>query len=364
MKEKKILDALNDIDDKFIEEAMPVEKKAVPFKWLKAVACFILVLGVGAGIWTLTKKPDTPVDKTTSQEDVPVGKGENKNTENKEVGSETTKVTNENKQNTELYTEIAVLENSNEAVDENYWKKLDINQQYNFISLDKSKYENTNTEIEFSVTDQKIADTIASGTDLYSKKTYTKNAEVFSVRTIDSSCAVAVKFKEESKYFVYINRDCKFKTLGELIDKLTLGENIAISKAIYHLDDADVSAIKYKPFEKDTVFTKLLDGKTLPVSDKKSITSTEYMVIHFTINHIYYAYNSDCCFVIDPSGYLTVHVLKNDYHFFIGEEKVTDFIKYVYANYEGKRLVDTTDTPVVYNGAIEITEKYSEGYKP
>ena len=47
MKEKKLLDALNEIEDEFINEAKPETKKKrkiLNFKWITAAACFIILV--------------------------------------------------------------------------------------------------------------------------------------------------------------------------------------------------------------------------------------------------------------------------------------------------------------------------------
>lgn len=368
MKEKKLLDALNEIDDDFINEAKPEIKKKgkiISFRWLVAAACFILLVCVTIPlIKSLPSQLALREKSTSSRRENVTTKGEGIEATEESV----TEIIFETDIAYEMENqfETTAIEGVCQPLEKDYWKKLNVNQQYSYIKYENNTYENTNTDILTSCISEKIADTTAKGTDMYNKKTYTKKAEIFSIKTIDKTCAVAVKFEGNDKYFVYTNPDCEFRTLGELIEKLSLKKNIAISKSLYNLDDnPDYSAIKYKPIEKNAVFEKLLNETQLPVLKEQHIISTSNFVIHFTIDPIYPAHKiTDCCFIVDPEGYLTVRVLNRDYHFIISEEKANNFIDYVVTNYEGKRLVATTGQPIVYNGAMEVTEKYSEGYKP
>ncbi len=358
MKEKKLLDALNEIEDKFINEVRPGLKKKskiIKIKWIAAVACFAILVSIAIPLSKAISSQFISEEETTVKT-----VGEN-TTETGEGITETVEEILSSEENvTEIFPEIGnqfettVIEGICKPLEKDYWKKLDVNQQYSYIKFENDTYENTNTEILVSLLGKKIADTTAKGTDLYNQKTYTKDAEIFSIKTIDKTCAVAVKFEENNKYFVYTNPNCKFGTLGEIIEKLSLEENISISKSLYNLDDTpDYSAIKYKPIEKNAVFEKLLDDKQLPVFEEQYVVSTSNFVVHFTIDPIYPAYKiTDCCFIVDPAGYLTVRVLNRDYYFFIGKKKANNFIDYVVMNYEGKRLVATTEQQVVYNGAI------------
>ncbi len=363
MKEKKILEALNEIDDEFIEEANPQMKKTDKkpyYKWITVAACMILAIGVGFTVHHINNIRDGSVIYEETEKTTKEITTSSSGTGEEFIGETVTE--------NAIDMETTDINGICETIDEDYWKKLDINQKYCFVSLDNTKYQSTNKEIESLHLGKKLADTMAKGTNYYNNKTYTKKAEVFSIKAFDKDCAVAVKFEKENRYFIYINCDCEFETLGEIIEKLSLKENLVVSKSLYHLDDSDFSAVKYKPFEKTIIFEKLFDDKSLSVVKEKDTHSTEYFVIHFSVEHIYPVYSiSDCCFIIDPAGFLTVHVLNSDYNFFIGKEKATGFIDYVLENYEGNRLVATTEPPVVYNGAIEeimLTEVYSDCYEP
>lgn len=371
MKEKKLLNALNEIEDEFISEAKPEIKKKgklINFRWIVAAACFIIIVCVSVPlIKYLPSQLALREEATNSREENVTGKGEDIELTEESV----TEIAHETDITYEMENqfETTAIEGVCRPLENDYWKKLNVNQQYSYIKFDKSTYENTNTNISTSCLGEKIADTTAKGTDLYNKKTYTKNAEIFSIKTIDKTCAVAVKFEGNDNHFVYTNPCCEIRTLGELIEKLSLEKNIAISKSLYNLDDnSDYPAIKYKPIDKKVVFEKLLDERQLSLLKEQPVVSTSNFVVHFTIDPIYPAHKiTDCCFIVDPEGYLTVRVLNRDYHFFISEEKANNFIDYVVTNYEGKRLVATTEQSIVYNGAKEdvfITEVYSNGYKP
>lgn len=57
MKQKKIIDAMNYIDDEFIESANKTKKKNFTFKWIAVAACFCVAVG-GVFAINLNKKED------------------------------------------------------------------------------------------------------------------------------------------------------------------------------------------------------------------------------------------------------------------------------------------------------------------
>ena len=60
MKQEKIIDALNDVDPEYIDEAAPkVKTRSRPRPWLALAACLALVVGIFAAV-RLVKPPSKP----------------------------------------------------------------------------------------------------------------------------------------------------------------------------------------------------------------------------------------------------------------------------------------------------------------
>ena len=61
MKEKRILNALEQVDEKYIEDAAPAKqkhKKPIWVRWVAAAACLCLVL---SGLFVMTRPGNTPI---------------------------------------------------------------------------------------------------------------------------------------------------------------------------------------------------------------------------------------------------------------------------------------------------------------
>ncbi len=359
MKEKKLLDALNEIEDEFINEAKPEMKKKgkiISFRWIVAAACFIVLVCVAVPLIQYLPSQLAPREEPTSS------KEENITTKGEGIEATEESVT-EIIFETEIQAETTAIDGVCDILEKDYWEKLDINQQYCYALFGKNTYDNTNTEISASHTGRKIADITAKGTDLYSKKTYTKDAEIFSVKSIDEDFAVAVKFKESSRYFVYINPVCNFETVGEIVEKLSLDKNLKVLDGLYREDD--VSLTKYKSIDSSVVLDLLVNNKNLEELKEPAEILQSDVLFEISVPPVIPSAGNTVS--VSKNGYLLVNIFYMQHIFFIGKEEANEFINSFLENHKGQKLVATTEQHIVYNGAKEdvfITEVYSNGYKP
>lgn len=347
MKEKKLLEALNEIDDEFIEEAKPVKNKKGKIKYLKWItlaACFVLAISIAVPLWNFYHSPEIYEEASTLAEEA---ESEENLTEN------ATEIAWEIEEDTSTEEGTIVL------IDEEYWKNAPMTEKFEIVKYNSIKYQYQFKEISKENISRKIADvTVESTINNPTKKTAT--ATLYEIKNIDSHCAVVVKFEEKDSCYVYTNRSCEFETLGEIIDKLNLKETLEISKSIYQKDDTGV--LKYKPIDKSIVWKMLLDDTSLEVLENPKEIKNADLSVYFTVSAIYhpsYIYNS---FNITKDGYLSVDILEKDYVFFIGKEKAEKFIEHVTENYEGAKLSYTTE--VTSSNEIPVTEVISNGYTP
>ena len=137
MKEKKLLDSLNGIEDEFIIEAKPEIKKRgnlINFKWIIAAACFTVLVCVAIPLIKISPSQFALKEETTSylKENTTV-KGEDIEITEKnltEIAFETEVATE-----TENQTETSVIEGVCLPLEKDYWKKLNVNQQYSYIRV-------------------------------------------------------------------------------------------------------------------------------------------------------------------------------------------------------------------------------------
>ncbi len=348
MKEKKVLEALTDIDDNLIEEAEPQKKdkgRIKYIKWIAAAACIILAIGIGVTINHIDNIYDGGGIGIINEE------GEEKTT--------TEIITTDN--NEEIVTEIAI-EGVIELIDEDFWKNLKINQRYNNITYNSSVYYTSGTIISHDDVGEKLKKLNAYGTDPFDNKKHTKKATVYRIKNVSDECAVAVKFEEEESYFAYVNRICEFETLGEIMEKLALEENLEITSGFYREDD--VSQIKYESIDSAVVLNLLRENRKLKALKEPDEILLSDLLFEIEIPPV--ASSAGNTISVCRKGYLLVNIFHSQNIFFIGEEKAENFIDYMIKNYKGKKLVSTTEPTVVYNGAKEeiVTEVFSNGYKP
>lgn len=364
MKEKKILDALNGIDDELIEEANPQIKKADKkpyFKWITVAACMILAIGVGFAIhhinnirdggiiYSETEKPTKETTVTSSDEN---------------FTEESTTVTSSTG---EFFTEEAVTEIAIEGVyipvDKDFWKNLSIDKKYSNVSYRKSEYYNNSTKITGAHIGEKIGKVTATGTDPYNNEKHTKEVTIYEIKTISSDCAVAVKFEEDKNFFVYVNRFCTFETLGEITEKLSLDKNLKVVTGYYREDD--VAQIRYDNLDNSVVLNMLRSNKNLKALKEPNEILLSDILFEIQISPV--TSSSGNTISVSKNGYLLVNVFHTQHIFFVGKENAEKIISSVTENYKGKKLVATTEPPVVYNSATEeipLTEVFSDCYKP
>lgn len=345
MKEKKILEALTDVDDNFIEEAEPEKKtksKTTYIKWIAVAACIILAVGIGITINHISNIYDGGV---ISEEETTTALVTESNEEVFEEGN----------------TEIVIEEATMIPIDENFWKNLDINQRYDKLQYRSAIYYNHNITASEAETGEKITTVKAEGTDPFDNKSHTKDASVYKLKKISDKIAVAVKFEESNKYFVYLNDFYEFETSGEIIDELKLRDNMKAINGYY--EENDIALIRYEKIDTDVIWKMLLDDTTLT-----AIKVTDRILLpDFSVEIEVHPFSSDGSIAVTKDGYLIINIFHRETIFFIGREKAEKFIDYVMENYKGKKLVYTTDSPVVYDETAEripVTEVFSNGYKP
>ena len=115
------------------------------------------------------------------------------------------------------------------------WEKRTINNQYSTIKYDNNNYYTCNTTTQDDKIKEKLGEVVASGYDEYTKNTYTKNAEIYEIKGLARQACIAIKFEEDSTYYVYINLYYKPETLGQFIEDLQLKE-IATFEKVYYKD--------------------------------------------------------------------------------------------------------------------------------
>lgn len=356
MKEKIFLDALNEINNEFIEEAIPHEQKIkskTNFRWLAIAASVILAVGIGVTAYHFhivnSDKNIYEGNKTTEESTGEVATEKNTTQDNVTETIEDPA--------TEIATETVI-------VGADTWGSYSIERKYPSVDYNNSNYFVVK-KISKSVVGKKIRDTVATGYDPFSNEKHTIDATLYEIKNTSSYCAIAVKFDGDENYFSYTNRDCKFETLGKLMEEFNFDENISINSG--HYKEKDIAVIEYNKVNKSDITDLLYKHKSLkPVEEPKDRVLLDDLSFNIEIKSItnelgYYI-------GISRSGYLCINVFHTQHLYYIGKENAENFINSFTENNKGRKLVTTTEKTEVNDKAVNddiiVTEVISNAFMP
>lgn len=312
MKSEDLLKAIGNIDDKFIEEAAPKinavnetnaaesndsaktdDKKLVEVVKVKPRNTFRIVASIAACVCLAAAVSFAIIGSTKSRPQV----GENGSCQSNEA------CVKENDDGIS-YLEDDENEKSYDKVNDNKeeiynlkWSEKDNSQKYTKFSIDKYAYSSANTETSSEYIGEKICDTTLTGTDDDDNKQESAG-EVYKINNMSDKFVVAVKFKNDDKYYVYYATDylhSKYtpKNLGEFIDDLSLEENLCmlekdIEYDIYETNkdgEKKYKETKYYSISKSDIWNKLLYNRNIEsltdFSNGPYIQDGYYMSAHY-----------------------------------------------------------------------------------
>lgn len=245
MKEERLLKTLGDVDEKFIDEAAPdtaekadyteiiTRKEPFYMKILPIAAC-AAVVGICATIGVLIH--NNVITQPTYQ------------------------------QSMSSYPTCEWSSSASEVTRVPHWDELEINGQYTRFEWQGYAYNSSTAEISAENLGEFLGETTASGVDEYTDEKHEITVSVYTIAKINEKTALAVKFPEDEKFYVYYNQNYVPRTLGDFIDDLNLAENLKIS------DTATCSTIenlymtdrKYSNIDTSKLMEILLSGRNVP----------------------------------------------------------------------------------------------------
>jgi hypothetical protein len=177
-----------------------------------------------------------------------------------------------------------------------------------------------------------IGATTASGRDAYEGKEYTINCEVYSLRSIASECAVAVRYEGHDGYYPFKNPYYVPETLGDLIDGLNLRENLVFNQIHYDCFEGGAYVSSVYALPDYSVIWDLLLSDTSVKNEPEVMNAGSVMGISIDVNIIGYR---NISLAVDDRGYLHTNILDTGKSFHIGEDAVRAFVEYVLNNGSG-----------------------------
>ena len=328
MNNKDLLKAIGDIDEKYLIEETDIEEtnriasnnkvnimKNLKLKYILAPICIVFIAVIGlykSGIFT--SKPDIIISKKDDWiiKEVQVDKKDTP-------------------------TDTAVIPK---------WNEMSISQQFNEVEYNNSKYSSRITKISNNNILKNIGNATLTGYDTYTETTYNKKAELYSIKDIEEKCAIAIKFEGDTDYYVYVNSYYRPTTLGEFTKDLNLEEIISFGTIYYNYWDEDLQEdihVEFYGVDNKIIWQKLFNNKNLENiysdNDTEKYTSERFsQSIGISVDIPLLGYKNISVSLTDK-GYLLTNILDTGKGFYIGEDKVQEFLNYIKDNYNGYKIV-------------------------
>lgn len=234
------------------------------------------------------------------------------------------------------------------------WDEMSISQQYGEVEYNNGKYTSRISKISKEHIIKNIGTTTLTGYDTYTVTTYRKKGDLYSIKGINENSAIAVKFEGDSEYYVYVNANYRPKTLGEFVEDLNLKENTSFGTIYYNYWDKGTNEninVEFYNVDNEIIWKKLFSNLNLEniYSDNDKYISDNFSEnIDISVNIPILGYENISISLTDK-GYLLTNILDTGKGFYIGKDKVQEFLDYIKENYKGYKIVhiDESDNNMV-----------------
>lgn len=235
------------------------------------------------------------------------------------------------------------------------WEDLPTSIQFQSVRYNDNTYSSQKAEISGNNINEKIGEETLTGSEYSVNKEglptqikHNNNAYLYSIKDIPEKCAIAVRFQDDYEYYIFVNSLYKPLTLGEFIKDLNLEKNISFGTIYYSYWDKDTEKrvdLEFHGVDKDIIWHKLFNNQTLEniynlTDDVSSKYSSNQFSRKFSISvDIPLLGVKNKTIQLTDKGYLITNILDTGKCFYIGEDKVQEFINYVRQNYNGQKNI-------------------------
>ncbi len=227
------------------------------------------------------------------------------------------------------------------------WEEMSISQQFSEVNYNNNRYSSRTTKIERDKIGNKIGTAILTGYDTYTKTSYNKNGDIYSVNDLSQKCVIAVQFENDSDYYVYVNSYYKPTTLGEFMEDLNLKNIVSFGTIHYNYWNKNLecnmeySKIEFYNVDNNIIWQMLFNDvnlKNIYSDNDTGIHTSENYSIEIGVDIPLLGYKNISVSLTDK-GYLITNILDSGKAFYIGESKVQDFLNYIIDNYDGYKII-------------------------
>lgn len=226
-----------------------------------------------------------------------------------------------------------------------HWEDMTIVQQFPSVEYNSSNYDGKQGEVPEEMIGENLGTVTLTGLDEYTDTTHTKNASLYAINTISQKCAIALQFEGTIQYYPYINAYYRPETLEEFMNDLNLKEIVSFGSVWYNYEYRDkennlkFDNIEFPDVSDEIIWQMLFSDISLKnVHDDNNIDVMSPQLMSVSVDIPILGYKNISCWVTE-NGYLVTNILDTGKAFYIGEDKVQEFINYITFNYEGFKTI-------------------------
>ncbi len=356
MNSRDLLKAIGEIDDKYLIEEKNISSTiSIKLKYILIPICIIVITYIGvykSGIFSSYSNIASTNEDNKIIKEEQIDKNVN---ESIDIANKDNWIIKEIPNYREISESIARVQK---------WDEMPISQQFMQVKYNNSVYASKITEISSDNILRYIDNSVLTGYDVYTQTNYEHSGELYSIKNISDKCAIAVKFEGDINYYVYLNLDYRPTTLREFMSDLNLKEITSFGTIYYNYwDENSEGNMKYKNIEFYNVDNNIIWQMLFSDMDLENIysdmdvgkyTSERFSKsINISVDIPLLGYKNISVSLTDK-GYLITNILDTGKGFYIGENKVQEFLNYIKENYDGYEIV------YIDENDLEITDRNME----
>ena len=235
------------------------------------------------------------------------------------------------------------------------------------FAVGEARYHTRDTEIDAASVGEHLGQTTAQGFDIYTDTTHEISLDYYAVTGISTECALAVRFAGEETYYVYVNYWYHPKTLQNMFDDLNLRQTMTFGDfhASYIYEDGCYEQVTFHDPDDAIVYEWLLSDTSLPNVWSDNGWYLSRLSVSVDIPLLGY---ENVGLWVTEDGYLCTNILDTGKAFYIGEERVREFITYVIFHCTDRTVTVITpnreEAKTSADGDGGIVEMTTQGYNP
>ncbi len=319
--------------DEYITQQKARRKKLTAVTSVAAIFVIVAVIGIGVGENILFEIPSEGTEVTGNKLAVLIETPDPEK-QHEELGTIPTETTFPAIQQEEQTTAspVTTTRTGTESMIMPHWDDLVISEKFREIKLGDITYSSQVDEIGKEHILKFISEADMIGYDIYEDKNYTEKGKIYSIKHINTKCAVAVQIGEDSAYYVFINPWYFPETLGDFITDLDLRNTVVFGDVYYDTYEYSKTFSKhtrrtYENVDDDVIWNMLLSDTSL----KNVEYNHPYDRIGVETDLPILGYKN-ISFSVTTDGYIITNILGDQKCFFAGKDKTDAFAEYLKEN--------------------------------